>query len=491
MLRRLLYILPVLLSIPALDVSSSVQTRRTPVVVAVEQAIPAVVDIRTKKRIRVTRSPFGLFRSPFDDLLFPPGLFQEDVVGSSLGSGVIVDDSGHIVTNNHVVTFAVQSRRDEADIIEVLLHGEDIPRKADIVGRDPSEDIAILKLAGDPPKQYLPFGTSSDLMIGETVIAIGYALGQSHTVTEGIISQLGRFIEDQDGRVLTNLIQADADINPGNSGGPLINIDSELIGINTAIASPSGGSVGIGFAIPVNRVEKIYNYYVHGIPSVEQRLGIEAQNMYPRLRAALRESIEGFRGIEDLHGVLVTKVRPGTAGDGPLRRFDVIQSVNGTRIESSDDITSDLVPEGETSVQLDIVRAGEPMVVTVPLGLSGSRSGRPQGTRNLWLGMEMRPLDDEWRRRWQVRKDLQGLVVTRVKKDSPADIAELKPGDIICQIGPAGSSGAGTPVASLDDLEQLKRRLSEEGTLAVYFCRYESRRGKWSYWRTEIDRKSV
>jgi len=489
--RRSFCIVLVFLFLGGVDTFASVETRRTPVVVAVEKAIPAVVDIRTRKRIRVSRSPFGLFRSPFDDLLFPRGLFEEDVVSSSLGSGVIVDDQGHIVTNNHVVTFAIGRREDEADVIEVLLHNEDIPRKADIVGREPSEDVAILKIAGGAPKRFLPFGRSSDLMIGETVIAIGYALGQSHTVTQGIISQLGRFIEDETGRVLTNLIQADADINPGNSGGPLINIDGELIGLNTAIASPSGGSVGIGFAIPVNRVKKIYEFYVHGTPSIEQRLGIEVQNLYPRLRAALRENIEGLREVEDLHGVLVTQVRSGSAGDGLIQRFDVIQSVDGMRIDASDDITSDLVPEGESGVQLEILRGGEPIVVTVPLGSFEKRDKQVEDRSNVWLGMELRPLDDEWRQRWNVRRDLQGLVVTRVKKNSPAQIAELKPGDIICQIGPAGSSDSGLPVTSLQDLNEVRRGLSNQRSLAVYFCRYESRRGTWSYWRTEIDRESV
>jgi serine protease Do len=341
------------------------------VVVAVERAIPAVVDISTKKSIRVSVSPFTLFRTPFDDLLFPPGLFEDTYVGTSLGSGVIVDAKGHVITNNHVVTFGQGRRAGVADEIEVLLHGEDITRQAQIVGRESSEDIAILRLVGDPPSRYLPFGGSSDLMIGETVIAIGYALGQSHTVTQGIISQLGRFIDDGKGNTLLNLIQTDADINPGNSGGPLINLDGELVGINTAIATPSGGSVGIGFAIPVNRVRKIYSYYVLGKPSLEQRLGIQVQGFYPRLRAALRESVPGFQDVKDLHGVLVMYVEPGGPASEVIDRYDVIQGVNGKRIESSDDITTELVPATDTSVRLDILRQGEKGTLTAKLRSSG------------------------------------------------------------------------------------------------------------------------
>jgi len=463
-------------------VCASMQTRRTPVVVAVERAIPAVVDVRTTKEVRVSVSPFSLFRTPFDDLLFPRelrGLFEDTyaATSTSLGSGVIVDATGHIITNNHVVVFGPRGSQ-VADQIEVLLHGEDVTRQAQLVAREPSEDIAILRLIGNPPSRYLPFGASSDLMIGETVIAIGYALGQSHTVTQGIISQLGRFVEDGSGNTLGNLIQTDADINPGNSGGPLINLDGELIGINTAIATPSGGSVGIGFAIPVNRVRKIYNSHILGKPSLEERLGIQVQSLYPRWRVALREKVDGFRDVQELHGILVTGVKPGSPASGVIGTLDVIQAVNGHRIESSDDISTELVPEADTSVRLDTLREGKRRSVTVSLD---------QPKRVEWLGMELAVLESQWRSDWDVPRDVQGLVITAVGTRSPAQRAGLEPGDIIVQIGPIGPSRSGLPIRSLADLARARERLAGMARLKVYFHRSDERRA-WFLRETEIIR---
>ena len=471
-----------LLGVPAFG---SRESRRTPVVIAVEKAIPAVVDVSTSKKIKRSVSPFrGLLRTPFDDMLFPPGLFEDTFIGTSLGSGFVVDTQGHIITNNHVVSYS----QGQADEIQVLLHGEDVQRKAEIVGRDLSEDIAILRLVDNPTTQYIPFGNSSDLMIGETVIAIGYALGQSHTVTQGIISQLGRTIEDENGRSLLNLIQTDADINPGNSGGPLINLDGELVGVNTAIATPSGGSVGIGFAVPVNRVRKIYEHFVLHKQSLEQRLGIEVQTLYPRSRALLRAKRPGFQTAESMHGVLITRVEPGSPASGILAPLDVIQSLDGHRIETSDDITSDLIPITAKSVDVDILRNGESNKLTV--SFRKQRTG-VTNTENeqLWLGMNLAPLDAQRRKQLNLKSNIDGLVITKISKDSPANRAELKPLDIVFQIGPRNTSNRGFLVTSLDDLDEVIKRLQLENKLSLFFYRYERGRG-WSQWVTEIDNNS-
>jgi len=470
-------------------IEASVDTRRTPVVLAVEKAIPAVVDISTKKKIRVDRSPFLLFRTPFDDFFLPRGLFQDTYVGTSLGSGVVVDREGYVITNSHVVSYG-EGEGAEPDEILVLLHGEDEQRKAEIVGRDPAEDIAVLRILGEPPKQYLPLGNSSDLMIGETVIAIGYALGQSHTVTQGIISQLGRYIEGDNGVVLPNLIQTDADINPGNSGGPLINLDGELIGINTAIATPSGGSVGIGFAIPVNRVRKVYNYYVLRQPPLEYRLGIQFQDLSPTLRMALRSKIPGFRSVKDLSGVLVTNVDPSGAASGQLEPLDLIQLVNGRRIRSGDDIGTELVPVNASDVQIGILREGKSRNVSIALKPGSARASRQSGPKdnNQWLGMELKPLDQKWRKQWNMDSSVEGLVVSRVANNSPADRAELEPGDIITEIAAPGLANAVFRVSDLTDIDILRRKLANAETFIIYFYRYEENRG-WSKWRTEIENK--
>lgn len=463
---------------------ASIETRRTPVVRAVERAIPAVVDISTKKRIRVSIAPFRFFRTPFDDLFFPPGLFEDTYVGTSLGSGVIVDPEGHIITNNHVVTYG---RNQVADEIEVLLYKEDMPIRAEIVAREPDEDIAILRVIGDPPSQYLPFGDSSDLMIGETVIAIGYALRQSHTVTQGIISQLGRFVEDSYGNTLCNLIQTDADINPGNSGGPLINIDGELIGINTAIVTPSGGSVGIGFAIPINRVRKIYNYHVLGKPSLEYRLGIQVQTLLPHWRVALREQIAGFRDVKDLHGVLVMDVVPGSPASGVVERYDILQAINGYRINTVDDIRWDLVPDRTEPIELDLLRQGRAISARVSLDRP-----RTAGSEE-WLGMELSELTPRYRRLLSLDWDLRGLLITGITRGSPADRARLETGDIITEIGPVspGWRSGRLRVGSLADLERAKEWAAMGDAFRVYYYRYKPRGVVWALGSTIIVRGST
>ncbi|HPO10135.1 MAG TPA: PDZ domain-containing protein, partial [bacterium] len=292
-------------------------------------------------------------------------------------------------------------------------------------------------------------------------------------------------IEGDNGVVLPNLIQTDADINPGNSGGPLINLDGELIGINTAIATPSGGSVGIGFAIPINRARKVYDYYVLKQPPLEYRLGIQFQDLSPALRLALRTKISGFRSVKDLSGVLVTNVDSSGMASKQLESLDLIQSVNGRRIRSGDDIGTDLVPANASSVQIGILREGKPQEVSIALkpGSAGALKNE-----NQWLGMDLKPLDQKWRDQWNMDASVDGLVVTKVANKSPADQAELEPGDIISEIAALGVTNTAFRVTNLTDLNTLRARLANAKTFTIYFYRYQENRG-WSKWRTEIDNK--
>ena len=263
---------------------------------AVQKVLPGVVNISTTKEVVVPiRSPF--FSSPFQEL------FGEKYNMEGLGSGVVVE-SRYVVTNYHVVS--------GADKIFVTLYQNKKQYEAVTYGADPKADVAILEIKGDAFKSFLPWGRSDDLMVGETVIGVGSSLGQPFTVTSGIISALNRAIQEENGNKLFNLIQTDADINQGNSGGPLVNINGEFIGLNTAILSPSGGSVGIGFAIPVSRVKKIYDYWVKGTLSLEDRMGIVIQDMddslvqfyknyYPKLN---QETLKGIVVVEVVSGSL-------------------------------------------------------------------------------------------------------------------------------------------------------------------------------------------
>ena len=218
--------------------------RRTPVVRAVEKAAPAVVNISTKS-VRMVQPYFWMnvpevFRQQFGDMFKP----QRQVVGS-LGSGVIISPKGYIVTNAHVVQ--------QAEEIIVTMADES-QHKAELVSADLGADLAIIKIAAEKPVAAIRLGTSSDLMIGETAIAVGNPFGYQHTVTTGVVSALDRTIEASATQKYEGLIQTDAPINPGNSGGPLLNIRGELIGINTAIRA---GAQGLGFAIPVDKVRAI------------------------------------------------------------------------------------------------------------------------------------------------------------------------------------------------------------------------------------------
>jgi len=218
------------------DDDTAPSRRRTPVVEVFEHARDAVVNISTTRIVRM-RS-----RSPLDDIFDfgRPGYRQQRV--QSIGSGIVVHESGYIVTNAHVVS--------QASDVQVTF-ADETRLPADVLAVDSQHDLAVIKVAADHPLPHLKLGSSDDILIGETVVAIGNPLGLEHTVTAGIVSALNRQLDFGNDVIYTGLIQTDASINPGNSGGPLLNIDSELIGINTAIR---GDAQNIGFAIPVNRL---------------------------------------------------------------------------------------------------------------------------------------------------------------------------------------------------------------------------------------------
>ena len=265
--------------------------RRTPVVRAVEQTRPAVVNISAEQVVVVQRDPF--FEQFFNDF-FEARPRRERYTRTSLGSGVIVRPDGYVLTNAHVVA--------RGQRIKVVLADE---RELDarVVGVDADADIAVLKVeAGTLP--HLEFGNSEDLMIGETVIAIGNPFGFSHTVTTGVISALRRSLKSE-GRTFLDFIQTDASINPGNSGGPLLNIRGELIGINTAIY---GGAQNIGFAIPAKRASQVVGDLIRYGEVRRSYLGVQVQDLTPELASAL--------GIEARHGVVVREVEERRPGRG-------------------------------------------------------------------------------------------------------------------------------------------------------------------------------
>jgi len=286
------------------------------------------------------------------------------------GSGFMVDDRGYILTNNHVV--------ENADSLEVTLADKSkVPAK--LVGRDPNNDLAVIRI-NVPREKLTPLrlGDSSQLVVGQTAIAIGNPFGLDRTVTRGVVSALGRSLKADTGRQIRNVIQTDAAINPGNSGGPLLNSRGEVIGINSAIFTPSGGSVGIGFAIPVNTAKKLLPQLIARGRASHPWLGISGMDITPDLERAL--------GLPVKEGVMIAQVSPGSPAAraglrGAQRRVrvrnyifavggDIIVALDGKKIATLDDLTGflDENKKAGEDVRVDVLRDGKPLTVLVRLG---------------------------------------------------------------------------------------------------------------------------
>jgi serine protease Do len=320
--------------------------RRTAAVRAVEAAGPAVVNITTEQVVQ-QQNPFGqLSGDPFFDRFFQD-FFEPRMPRTleNLGSGVLIDAARHVLTNEHVVARATRIKVAFADGREF---------DATLLGADPNNDIAVLSIEGDATLPWIAPGTSSDLMVGEPVIAIGNPFGLSHTVTTGVISALDRSIRTE-GRVYHGFLQTDASINPGNSGGPLLNAEGKLIGINTAVYN---GAQGIGFAIPIDVARRIYSELIeHGEVSPVW-LGLEFQDLTPELRTAL--SLPA-----NVSGALVNRIREGSpAARAGVAQGDILLRVDGATIESARDFWERLasVTNGQ-ELALTLLRGGRERVI--------------------------------------------------------------------------------------------------------------------------------
>ncbi|MDH3520643.1 MAG: trypsin-like peptidase domain-containing protein [Myxococcales bacterium] len=384
--------------------------RRTTTVRVVEEAGPAVVNITTEQTVQ--SSPFRPFGSdPFFDRFFRD-FFEPRMPQTvqNLGSGVVIDAEGHILTNEHVIARASRIRASLADGREF---------DATLVGADPNNDIAVLKIETDAPLPWIAPGHSNDLMVGEPVIAIGNPFGLSHTVTTGVISAINRSIRT-DARVYHGFLQIDASINPGNSGGPLLNAEGSLVGINTAVY---GNAQGIGFAIPIDTAQRVVSELIEHGEISPVWIGLELQDLDPRLLEAL--------GLPPgTLGALVNRVRDTSpAQRAGLRRGDVLTRVDGQPLESArsfyerlDTVTVgqklELTLQRDGAVQRLTVQAeelpeafvarlveeltglalapaarGGYQVQSVRSGSGGDRVGLQQG--DLVLGINGRALEDE------------------------------------------------------------------------------------------------
>lgn len=384
-----------------------------------KNASPSVVNISTVKVVKgggQTPSPFGPddpFREFFERFFGDQA--PRDFKQRSLGTGFIIDKEGFILTNNHVV--------EGTDEITVTL-ADKKEFAAKIIGRDPKTDLALIRIESDQQLTSLPLGDSDRLEVGDWVMAIGNPYGLGHTVTAGIVSakyrQIGTGAYD-------NFIQTDASINPGNSGGPLLNTAGEVVGVNTAIFSQSGGSVGIGFAIPTNMVKDLLPQLKKG-KVVRGWLGVVIQNVTPELKDKLKLSTEKGALVADV-------VAGGPAEKAGIERGDVIVTFDEKDISESDDLPYVVAstPVGKT-VMVEVIRKGQRESIQVEIG-ELEKEEEPQVASEVRpnLGLTVREITPELARNFGL-SETSGVVIVQIESNSPAKEAGLAPGDIIQEI---------------------------------------------------------
>ena len=381
---------------------------------------PAVVEIHVTARASSENTPMEQFFGQFFGQMPRAPRIEHGV-----GSGVIISPNGYIVTNNHVVEGATN--------LQVTMTNHEI-LSGKVVGTDKLTDLAVVKIEGsDLPT--LPWGDSSQVRAGQSVLAVGNPFGQEFefSVTHGIVSGVGRPQLSQNLRALGDFIQTDAAINPGNSGGPLVDAHGAIIGINSAIYTPSGAFAGIGFAIPSNIARKVTNDLIKNGKVEHGYLGIIIENVTP-------ENMRFFN-LKQARGALVNEVDPGTpAAKAGLKAGDVITAINGQQINDSGQLqeTTSLSPPG-TNVTLSVMRNGQPMTVHATLEAEpaqGPASSQPQQTTTtgFHLGIRVQPLSPDVRQQENVPAGIEGAVIAGVQQGGPADNAGLAPGMVITEV---------------------------------------------------------
>lgn len=410
----------------------------SPIADLVEQASPAVVTVYTTQTIEEANGPqvFGFPPgSPFEEFFkrfgVPRGAMpggqgpDHEMVRRGLGSGFVFEADGYIITNDHVV--------DGADEVKVRLHdGTKLP--AEIVGVDKRTDLALLKVDADKTLPTLTLGDSGEVRVGETVIAVGNPFGLGGTVTKGIVSAVGRDIH---AGPYVDFIQTDAAINHGNSGGPLIAMDGDVIGVNSAIYSPSGGNVGVGFAIPSNVVKSVVAQLKEDGTVNRGWLGVAIQTVTPQIASAM--------GLDDAKGALVANVVADSPAANQLQVGDVIVSYDGKPVADSRALPPLVAATkaGDT-VEIGVLRDGDSRTVEVTVGklepeqTASAESAAPSGNEDAAaakLGATVASVSPEARNALGLDASVEGAVVTSLKSDGAAAEAGLAVGDVIVRVG--------------------------------------------------------
>ncbi len=434
----------------------------------VKNASPAVVNISTTQKAERRRhmppfgpmpgpgpgpgpgpnpgpNPFGGGDDPFEEFFRrffgdrpPPGQQR------SLGSGFIISEDGYIITNYHVV--------DGADKITVRLSDKE-EYDAKVIGSDEKTDIAMVKIDAKHSLHAVPLGSSADLQVGDWVMAIGNPFGLDQTVTAGIVSAKGRVIG---AGPYDDFIQTDASINPGNSGGPLLNLRGEVVGINSAIFSQSGGNIGIGFAIPIDLAKSVVGQLKEKGKVTRGWLGVSIQSVTPELAKSF--------GLKEPSGALVAEVtKDSPAEKAGFERGDIITAFNSNPIKDSHELPAVVArtPVGDKA-QVTILRGGKEKTLTVKLGELTDQQAKAEseGESGESWGMTVASLSSEAARRFQLDRNKKGVVVTEVDPGSSSELAGIQPGDIIEEVNRQ-------PIESVEDFNKAMADAKDKETLLL------------------------
>lgn len=421
-----------------------------------ESVSPSVVNITTSTTVAGRTGPQGIVPegSPFEDFFREfqdrNGEGNRPRRSSALGSGFVISEDGYIVTNNHVIEGA-------DEIMIEFFEGFELP--ATLVGTDPNTDIAVLKVEADSPLKYVNFGDSNNARVGDWVMAMGNPLGQGFSVSAGIVSARNRALSG----TYDDYIQTDAAINRGNSGGPLFNMDGEVIGVNTAILSPNGGSIGIGFSMASNVVTRVVDQLKEFGETRRGWLGVRIQDVTEDLAEGL--------GLEQAKGALVSDVPEGPAMEAGMEAGDVIVTFDGTEVEDTRQLVRIVAntPVGKT-VRVVVNRDGETKTLKVtlarreeaesaiPAAAAGPDAAEPQELET--LGLTLSPLSEELRAELGVPDGTDGLAVMEVDEASQAFEKGLRAGDVITEAGQSA-------VVTVTDLEDRITEARDEGRKSI------------------------
>ncbi|HWA31514.1 MAG TPA: DegQ family serine endoprotease [Rhizomicrobium sp.] len=405
----------------------------------VERVSPAVVTITVEEEVK---QPAGFdadqIPEPFRDFFgqFGNRQFAVPRKAVAMGSGFVIDKSGYIVTNNHVV-------QDGKKITVKFPDGREFAAK--LIGTDPATDVALIKVKSDKPLPTVEFGDDRQVRVGDWVIAVGNPFGLSNTVTAGIVSSIGR---DVGNGPYTDFIQIDAPINRGNSGGPTFDIQGKVIGMNTMIFSPSGGSVGIGFAIPASTIHDVVaQLKAHGHVN-RGYLGVEIQSVTPEIAASL--------GQKSMKGAIVASVTPNSpAARAGFQAGDIVVAVNGKGVDDNRDLTRRVAAlQAGTDASFTVNRNGATKTLTAKIGAkkdtqvasNAPQSGNRAPSTAEAMGLGLAALTPETRRAFNLSDNVNGVVVTKVDPNSDAADKGLEPGDVLISV-------ANRPVRSPQDVK--------------------------------------